>query len=912
MLEHTAALPIKKSDQDIITEIQKNGYYIDRVEKTPERCLAAVKQNGLVLKLIPKAIHTIDLCLEAVKQNGLALKYISKKVLTSEIYFEAVRNNGIALSYVPDTFKTRELCLAAVKKNGEALQYVSDKYKSQSVCKKAIKRNGLALEFVPRSILSKDFYLAAVKQNGLALEHVPGKGKSEELCITAVIKNALALEYVPDRFKKPNLCNTAVHSNWKAFIYVPKRMYTLNRCLEVFKFILRSYDNPSEMSYSIEEIVERLPDDVNNEIQIIRLERQLRARYFREKLFDRSTNKFITKEFICYREENETKEFETFIEFYEYLDGNLENADLYDFDFKGINLSNFNIEGSCISSAVLIEHNLYDDSFYVENIRDNNHITELMLSAENEVVEASAVLHDYDFSSSSTLNDNSRKIYYISDIHLNHKLLKEFPAHATKQEVTLYIKQLIKEMLDSATDKSVDDYLLIAGDISDSFGISVLFYTELVKHWGHHKIVVVLGNHELLGYSLNESASVHANNLENIIQRYRDLFINLKIHFLQNDLCILNETQTTIISEEQLMSIDPCVLKSNCLKSSLTILGGVGYTSSLDTKFNITHKRFESIYKKTKDAISSNQVIVLTHTPKERWSSENYNSNWIYVNGHTHRNDYYCTDEKTVFADNQIGYYNSSIGLKHFKTSQIYDIFRNYTDGISDISREQYLDFNRGLGINITFNRIGKIHMLKNSGVYCFILENAETGKFYLLDGGAINNLEHNDVNYYFERMQNYSDAINEIFSEYHQSLKSISNTIKMIGGTGTIHGCIVDLDYYNHIYLNPTDGTITPYFASSIVNKFVYPDVHALLIERREDLYDNYTKLLSGMSEGVKLLKGETNTVSIAISRFIPETHMYRPSRIMKSLQYLTDVNVIRIWNDRVMDIRPCIEDQT
>ncbi|MBT2639447.1 DUF4116 domain-containing protein [Bacillus sp. ISL-39] len=67
------------SDRDIISAIQENGWYIDKVEKTPERCLEAVKQDGRTLKSIPKNLHSVDLCFEAVKQNASAIKYVSKK-----------------------------------------------------------------------------------------------------------------------------------------------------------------------------------------------------------------------------------------------------------------------------------------------------------------------------------------------------------------------------------------------------------------------------------------------------------------------------------------------------------------------------------------------------------------------------------------------------------------------------------------------------------------------------------------------------------------------------------------------------------------------------------------------------------------------------------------------------------------
>jgi calcineurin-like phosphoesterase family protein len=911
------------SDRDIISAIQENGWYIDKVEKTPERCLEAVKQDGRTLKSIPKNLHSVDLCFEAVKQNASAIKYVSKKVMTNEICIEAVRNDGTIIAYspyIPDEFRTKKLYLEAIKQNGKALKYVPDKYKSESLCRIATEQNGLALEFVPKNILSKELFMLAVEQNGLALEYVPSKNRSKELCNVAVNNNALALEHVPDKFKKTELCNAAIKSSWKAFLYVPESMYTINNCLEIFERILSECDDPSEISYSdrsyVRAIANRLPDDINSDINIIRLERQLQVREFKRKYFDKETHRFITIEKTCYREDDEVKEFDLFVDFYNYLDADLKNANLHDYDFKEVCLADFNIEDAYINSDVLFEQHLYDDSFYAENVKDSDCNTQLMISAENEVVEAISVLHDNDFLSGATLNDTSYKIYYISDIHLNHKLLNAFPTNATELEVKMYIRQLVKEMIDTASDKSYDDYLLIAGDISFNFEISTLFYTELVKFWSPGQIVVVLGNHEL--WDFNRRGVTHSNLLtfDEIILQYRDLFSSLGICFLQNDLLL---SDGTIISEEQLKSINQDELKHICLKSPFVILGGLGF-SGLNSKFNATQgiyrqtiisldedikqtNQFKFIYNKLKSVLGNDKVIILTHTPKENWSNEEYNRNWIYVNGHTHRNDYCCDEEKTFYSDNQIGYYSTNIGLKHFKLSKVYDIFKYYPDGIHPISREQYLDFNRGVKVKVTFNRTGTIHMLKNHNVYCFILEKQNTGKIYLLNGGAINNLEHNDINYYFVRMAYYSDAIRGIFSDYNQALKSISDSIKKIGGTGTIHGCIVDIDYFNHIFLNPEDGTVTPYYALSIIDKYSYPNVKALLLDQRIDLYNNYLKLLDGESENVKLLKGEIKAGTIEISRFIPDTDMYRPSRIMKSLQYLTEVNVIRIWNDRIFE---------
>ena len=40
------------------------------------------------------------------------------------------------------------------------------------------------------------------------------------------------------------------------------------------------------------------------------------------------------------------KYFEDFFEFYNFLDGNLADAELWDYDFQGIDLKKYNIEGA--------------------------------------------------------------------------------------------------------------------------------------------------------------------------------------------------------------------------------------------------------------------------------------------------------------------------------------------------------------------------------------------------------------------------------------------------------------------------------------------------------------------------------------------------------------------------------------
>ena len=46
---------------------------------------------------------------------------------------------------------------------------------------------------------------------------------------------------------------------------------------------------------------------------------------------------------------------------------------------------------------------------------------------------------------------------------------------------------------------------------------------------------------------------------------------------------------------------------------------------------------------------------------------------------------------------------------------------------------------------------------------------------------------------------------------------KNISRIIQQLGGSGKIHGCIIDIDFFNHIYVNPSNGTVRAYCAEDI-----------------------------------------------------------------------------------------------
>lgn len=924
MTENLLPLYRKLNDQEILEKIKKNSYSIIKYEMTPERCFTAVKQDGLVLKYISKAIQTEELCLEAVRQNGMAIKHISKSLISDKILLTAIKNNGKSLEYIPEKYITEKLCLEAVNQSGKALEHVPDIYKNKEVCEIAVKQNGTSLKFVPNKYVTKSLCLKALNQDGLALKFITPEFKSQELCLIALNKNELALEFVPNKFKSKKICMELIKRDWRTFKFVPEKLYTKENLLMIFSKILQEIAGPLKDSFYnkfyLTDIAQRIPENLKKDREIIKLERKLKLRYFKNKFYDKEKNIFITEEYIYVNKESEVKEFKDFKSFYQYLDGDLSYSDLHGYDFNNINLREFNINGAYISSSVLITQNLYDEIFYNNNVSNKEEKIDIRNSENNELIEAVSILHDTEFE--QIISNYTQRIYYISDIHLNHKLLKKFPQHATRQEIIIYVRNFVRRMVSTSANinKFNSDYLLIAGDVSFEFEISKIFYEELIKIWDPEKIVVTLGNHELWDDNYNGVKKNNETNLENIIQRYRDLFRSLEINFLHNELFVLYKNQRQIVSEEQLLKMNGNDLKEICLKSPFIIFGGLGF-SGLNRKFNAGNgiyrdtistlgedlkqtQKFKNIYHQLEQAIGeSKQVIILSHTPKENWTNEKYNSNWVYVSGHTHFNEYHLDEERTVYSDNQLGYYSSNVGLKYFKMSKIYNVFEYHEDGKYIISKEQYLDFNYGMGIRLQFNKSGgNIHMLKNQGLYCFIYEDTKLKKYYLLEGGKKHNLQYNSINYYFDKMPLYTKIVNETFADYNKFIKAISKDVQRIGGSGKIHGSIIDIDYLNHIYVNPYDGSVIPYYATSVVDKYVYTSIGDLLLAQRKDLYKNYQKLLEGDNNSKKVLIIGSQSLNVDTVNHVTDTLMYKPSKIMKVIQYLTEQNIIRIWNEEVL----------
>jgi len=228
-----------KTPDDLLNEFKTHDWWQLQFETNPtnERCLEAVKQNGMALEYVKH--QTLKICLEAVHQDYNAVEFVN------EMYLEKIKQNlsNYIPSHVIEKFdkdyliakkrtktyellnvkkQTKKICMEVVKQYGMALECV--KNQTPEICLEAVRQNGMALKYVKNQ--TEEICLEAVKQYGYALKYV--KNQTEEICLEAVKQYGYALKYVKNQTEE--ICFEAVKRDVDASGYVKNK--TLKKYLQ--------------------------------------------------------------------------------------------------------------------------------------------------------------------------------------------------------------------------------------------------------------------------------------------------------------------------------------------------------------------------------------------------------------------------------------------------------------------------------------------------------------------------------------------------------------------------------------------------------------------------------------------------------------------------------------------------------
>lgn len=582
----------------------------------------------------------------------------------------------------------------------------------------------------------------------------------------------------------------------------------------------------------------------------------------------------------------------------------------------------------------------------------------------------------------------SSTFYYISDIHLEHRILHAFPNGCSDKQALEFIDDIVSSLLtDDIALFDHDSLILFGGDTAASFYMAASFYSSFVRTWDkknkayflsrknivlalmkdlkpikkqlstwekehpwvryakrdlleysdkrvskkikqliikqrelekalnnaagfspdHYlkkwsapkkRIYVVLGNHELWGF----------NSVKECTDAYQRLFSNLGIEFLNN--CTRQ------------ISVSP----------GAQIIGGLGY-AGYNESFNardfiyrdtinreqeiICTQKWEDYYHKAVEAArrSNSLLFVLTHNPPYDWNKQKaLDENCVYFYGHSHRNtlSYYEGTNTYVFADNQIGYENETVAFKKDSVFLRSNPFANYSDGVHEITPEDYLLFQRYKCIRIQgakpiekhVQNGSKFYLIKEKEYYGFFIvcdqkEKASQNGAYICFGGSIRKIGScTDICYFANKFSLVINTILADFYPYRKAQEEISAAVKTFGGSGRIHGYIIDIDFFNHIMLNPTDGKLSFYYSEYYGSMILYDTLPDLLRHQCPPLLESYLKQNSeGIDKYYKRLEksgSENNRVYVDI-----KNSPYHDSAVFNQIQRLFEAKVLRVWAD-------------
>lgn len=838
------------------------------------------------LSNIPKAIQTEEMVLLALENEEPyatpVLKYTAKRLKTDEMCDKAVAANVLNFIYTPEEYRTAERCFEAVSRDtGE------------------VTGERALLSAVPEKVLKGAFggeiYATAVAANWRSLSFVPKEYISPKMLMDAA-------EAIPEGY---SLCDVT----W----YFPRQKLTKALSVAIMRRSGEGYDSlpprfkkdkdviDAAMS-SYPDVVMELTDEQLTE------ERLRRALELDNTLFHRLPDEILDR-FGIEHPANETQ---------------AKDAASSLPEIRAVELELSEVPGTSLATTVSALPVLYD------------------LTAGDNI-------------------PNIGKFFYITDLHLESQLGL---TGMTVDEIKGNVAQKVDEMLGGLSKEDMaDGVLLIGGDVADSEEVSRIFYDAVSSRFSG-PIVFVLGNHELWDGCTYADGEIHQRRtIDEVAAAYKQFNkrtsgFDLKMYCLENEVlvCYKNSMYQNsvefgigcrnagmphgglcVLTEDMLLDADTNDLREFFDECSMIVLGGLGFCG-LNQRYNADtglfrdrvsreedierSKRFRAVYDKVLSCANDKRVVVLTHTQMEDWTADAPHPGWVYVSGHTHQNGLVKTEDGvTVLYDNQVGYKPKKWHLNQFSLERYYDPFEAWADGIYRITPQQYMDFNAGRGIQMEyFRQQGDIYALKQKGIYMFMLQHGIG--LYLLRGGQKLNVFHG-LEYYAANLEKYVEKIQAAFRPYRNALDKIAAEVKRFGGSGYVHGSIVDIDYYNHIYLDPFDGYLMPYFALDVTDRREFRSVRELLESSPfpalgsdgTPMLSAYTKLLD--AGGVSILAPTVKEAALAVvpMEILDERNIYAPSRVMKSIQYLLDKGVVRVWNDAVLsmpDRSTLTEDET
>lgn len=317
---------------------------------------------------------------------------------------------------------------------------------------------------------------------------------------------------------------------------------------------------------------------------------------------------------------------------------------------------------------------------------------------------------------------------------------------------------------------------------------------------------VVIGNHEYAGFAdVAEAVKFYKKELEPLG------YIVLQNEFVEGDRVVLYGGSGFAKYDEY--------FNANKIICCKAMMGNRAYEIEQTTLFE---NGYEEAKKHAREA--GKCFVCATHYPIESCLGK-FDRETVYFTGHTHINKRIRTEDEVLYADNQVGYHKDGKfdGVIRFKKATM-DSVRNpygdFEDGYYQTTPDAYLQFSDYIGEDIGEGKLirkrcetGALYVIKSQGYYGFFVVN-KSG-ISIVNGGKTKRIAlSKNIGWIYVNFNIVTNKYLAMLEPLRAIQLQISHELKSLGFDGTIHGLIVDIDFFNHVMVNPVDGSIRFYYS--------------------------------------------------------------------------------------------------
>lgn len=330
--------------------------------------------------------------------------------------------------------------------------------------------------------------------------------------------------------------------------------------------------------------------------------------------------------------------------------------------------------------------------------------------------------------------------------------------------------------------------------------------------------------------------------------------------------------------------------------------------------------------------------LCLSHYPVSACLNNAFDKEVIYFTGHNHRNEFVKITDKVLYADNQIGYENNNIFFKRATTGFELNPYSVLNDGLYKTTINDYLQFYRYIGEHVGEGKLlyqrcqngrANLYVVKRKGYYGFfvIASKGDSKGTSIVNGGVTKKITSStDMAWICENFDVVLSKYFQMLLPLRKAQEELSKELTELGLDGTIHGLIVDIDFYHHISINPTEGSMTFYYSSVFgsamklnsfgeviksleYHKTAFSRYDCKLIQAKYDEKSKNKGYLLGILSNESLLETETeeiNEISDRMEQIVSRREgMYGVSRKINPLQRLFSGHVLRDFDLRLTETK-------